>query len=257
MPTIDDLNSSYLNWLKKQIKFREIKNAIEITTPLMDRHNDFLQVYAVPDESGNSLRLTDDSYIISDLEMSGVDLTKKRKELLSVILNRHGVLLSDDLEIYVDTNAEDFPKKMHMLIQAMMAANDMFLTSRANVGSIFLEEIETFFMEKKIIHVKDVNFTGKSGLNHNFDFILPMQGEQPERLVKAFNIPTRQNAEILLFSWEDTKANRKKDARLYTFLNDVDRSISKDVISALNKYEVKPILWSQREEYLNELSFIA
>ncbi len=78
----DQLKDSYLGWLKENISFKDIDNAIEITTPLMDRHNDYLQLYVVP--NGDKLCITDDGYIINDLLLSGCDLhtSKKRKEML-------------------------------------------------------------------------------------------------------------------------------------------------------------------------------
>ena len=59
---------------------------VEITTPFLDRHNDALQIYARAENGG--FVLTDDSYILRDLEGSGCSIkSEKRKDLLQMTLN--------------------------------------------------------------------------------------------------------------------------------------------------------------------------
>lgn len=250
----DQLVNSYLMWLKENITTKETNNAIEITTPLMDRHNDYLQLYAIP--QGDKLRLTDDGYIINDLLLSGCDLhtSKKRKEMLNTILNSYGVQLSDKDELFVESTLETFPQKKHMLLQAMLTVNDMFLTTRVNVQSIFLEDVENFFIKHDVRYTDNVIFTGKSGFTQKYDFVIPRSKQHGERLVQTINNPTKSRAESVLFSWEDIRNTRKSDSNLYTFLNDSDRKISDDVLSAFKQYEVKTILWSDREEFIEVLS---
>ena len=36
----------YVAWLKDKTSLRQIDDWIEITTPYLDRHNDYLQIYA-------------------------------------------------------------------------------------------------------------------------------------------------------------------------------------------------------------------
>ena len=97
---------------------------VEITTPYLDRHNDALQIYA-RSENG-AFVLTDDSYIIHDLEASGCKLdTEKRKDLLQMTLNGFGVKLNHEA-IEVQATPENFPLRKHNLIQAMLAVNDLF-----------------------------------------------------------------------------------------------------------------------------------
>ena len=50
-----------------------------------------------------------------------------------------------------------------------------------------------------------------------------------------------------LISWEDTQAARKTPSELVVFLNDSDRRIDNQLITALEKYNAYPIKWSERE----------
>src|SRR5262245_3109791 len=119
------LVDAYVGWLKARITFVELNGACEITTPFLDRHNDRLQIYV--ERAPQGLRLTDDGYIIGDLEGSGFTLdTSLRKQMLESTLNGFGVRLSPENELYVETSEQNFPQKKHALIQAMLAVNDMF-----------------------------------------------------------------------------------------------------------------------------------
>jgi Domain of unknown function DUF1828 len=72
---VQDLIDQYNIWLANKTRLRQIIDTIEITTPYLDRHNDYLQIY-VQKKNGDYL-LTDDSYIINDLIQSGCNLQSK------------------------------------------------------------------------------------------------------------------------------------------------------------------------------------
>jgi hypothetical protein len=93
---IEELLRDYRDWLKDKTTLRQVNGSwVEITTPYLDRHNDALQIYARRENGG--FVLTDDSYVIHDLETSGCKLdTQKRKDLLKMTLNGFGVKLNQD-----------------------------------------------------------------------------------------------------------------------------------------------------------------
>ena len=81
--------------------------------------------------------LTDDSYIIHDLEASGCKLdSEKRRALLQMTLNGFGVKLNAEA-IEVHATPENFPLRKHNLIQAMLAVNDLFYLAQPLVESLF------------------------------------------------------------------------------------------------------------------------
>lgn len=78
---VKTLLDSYVSWLRDKTTLRQVNDWVEITTPYLDRHNDLLQIYAKRSDSGYIL--TDDGYVIEDLEQSGCKLeTTKRQALL-------------------------------------------------------------------------------------------------------------------------------------------------------------------------------
>ena len=73
---IEKLLDDYRAWLRDKTTLRQVNGEwVEITTPYLDRHNDALQIYARAENGGYVL--TDDSYIIHDLEASGCNLHTK------------------------------------------------------------------------------------------------------------------------------------------------------------------------------------
>lgn len=249
----EQLKKDYLNWLNNRIKIENLDGVFEITSPFLDKNNDRLQIYVVPEN--NHLKLSDDSSIITELQMSGCDVfgTDYRMKMLSLILNKFGVQ-RDESELYIYATEDDYAQKKHFLLQAMLSVNDMFLTSRPHVVNIFLEEVAQFLEQNNIRFNDDVSFVGKSGFTHSFDFAIPRYHDIPERIIKAINNPNRSTAESLLFSWNETRDMRRSESVLYAFLNDQDHAISENIKSAFSKYDIKTVTWSNRKQVVDELS---
>ena len=121
---IQNLLDDYHVWLKDKTVLNQIDQWVEITTPYLDRHNDYLQIYVK--KTNERFLLTDDGYIIDDLKQSDCKLdSHKRQELLKMTLNSFGVK-KDGNELQVQASAESFASRKHNLLQAMLAVNDMF-----------------------------------------------------------------------------------------------------------------------------------
>jgi len=253
---IERLLNDYRAWLKDKTTLREVDGSwVEITTPYLDQHNDALQIYARSDNGGYVL--TDDSYIVRDLEASGCNLdSQKRKDLLRVTLNGFGVQMKDDA-LETHATAENFPARKHNLIQAMLAVNDLFYLASPFVQSFFIEDVIAWLDTNDIRYTPRVKFTGTSGFDHLFDFVIPKspKRQQPERIIQAINRPTRDSAETFIYAWSDTRNVRPTDSAAYAVLNDTgENKISAGVIDAFRNYQIKPVLFSKRQDFVQELA---
>ena len=245
------LVDNYYAWLRERTQLKDLDRAVEITTPFLDRHNDYIQIYLINSEEG--LLLTDDGYTISDLEISGCNLkTPKRAEALHTTLNGFGVSLVDG-ELQVKANETDFPSKKHNLLQAILAVNDLFYVARTNVQNFFSEDVGLWLDENDVRYVPDATFAGKSNFNHKFDFIIPRSKNAPERIVRAINNPSKESAMNLAFAWIDTIEQRKGNSEALAFLNNGDKPIEKNIIDALTNYGITPVPWSDRQQYIARL----
>ena len=244
---IGKLVTEYTRWLNDKTILKQIDaDWVEITTPYLDRHNDCLQIYACRKDNG--FTLTDDGYIIDDLINSGCPLnTPKRRELLKTTLAGFGVQMEGD-QLTVRTTPEDFSLKKHNIIQAMLSVNDLFFVASPHVASLFLEDVTNWLELSDIRYTPHIKFTGKSGYDHMFHFVIPKSRTQPERIVQAVANPQKNSAEALVFKWLDTREMRSPDAMLFAVLNDGNTPVSLSAIGALKNYDLKPVLWSQREE---------
>lgn len=252
MEEIKALMDEYVAWLRSRTTLRQVDDWIEITTPYLDRHNDYLQIYAR--RQNGSYILTDDGFILDELEQSGCKLeSPKRSAILQMTLNGFGVkLVNGALE--VRASKDDFPLRKHNLVQAMLAVNDLFYLASPMISSLFLEDVVSWLDENEIRYTPNVKFTGKSGYDHLFNFVIPKSRKKPERILQAINRPSRDEAQAAAFAWFDTKEVRASDSRAYAVLNDAEREIPPAVLDALQSYEVRPIQWSRRDAVVEELT---
>lgn len=249
---IQNLLDTYHRWLKDKTALRQIDQWVEITTPYLDRHNDYVQIYAKRANGG--FLLTDDGHTINDLEQSGCKLeSPKRQDLLRMTLNGFGVQM-EGRALQVHASADNFSPRKHNLLQAMLAVNDMFYLAVPMVTSLFYEDVVLWLDLHDVRYTPKVKFTGRTGYDHLFDFVIPKSRKQPERIVQTINRPNRDTAQAVVLSWIDTKGVRSPDSRAYALLNDSEHPVSAAVVDALNNYDVRPVPWSRREDLVAELA---
>lgn len=248
----ENLVDQYFSWLKSKTAWREINGWTEITTPYLDRHNDYIQIYLR--QNGDEWDLTDDGETLTDLIQSGCELdTPRRKALLQTTLNGFGMHLSNGA-ITVKTKQESFALRKHNLIQAILAVNDLFYLARANVESFFFEDVALWMDEADIRYTQRVKFSGRTGYDHLFDFVVPKSKREPERILRVVNNPAKEQASAVILSWVDTKEARPSNSVAYAVLNDKERSIPDGVVDAFRNYDITPLPWSKRAEFCERLA---
>ncbi len=248
----EKLIDAYLSWLRKGLSVERLNGACELTTPFLDRHNDHLQIYAVK-ENGKII-LSDDGYILADLRTSGLEMTTpKRKAVLDSVLNGLGVK-SDDKRLYIEASQRNVGQRLHCLVQAMLTINDMFVMAQPRVASFFWEDVRAFLEANEVRYSPRVKIAGRSGFDHAIDFLVPKSRSMPERFIQAINAPNKNTIGTYLFALGDTREARGADSEAYAFLNDAHREVGGDVLEALEAYEVKPALWSRRDDYASALA---
>lgn len=247
-----DFIENYLSWIRSNSSQKQIGDYQEITTPFVDSHNDQIQFYIC--RSQNGFILTDDGYTLGDLEMCGCDIkSKKRSEFIRQIAESLGVSIRDGA-IVAEASEASIASKQHMMIQAMLKISDMFLTTSSRVKSLFFEEVDSFFSENDIRNTPSIMMMGQSGLSHRFDFIIPASRKMPERVVTTLNTPTKQNVQTAIFAWNDVMRTRSTQSKGYIVLNDSKRAPSNEILTAIANYDLVPLLWKNRQNYIEELA---
>ena len=249
----EKLIEGYIGWLRQGLAVETVGEACELTTPFLDRHNDHLQVYAIR-RNGNII-LSDDGYILSDLRTSGLELdTPKRKTVLDGVLKGLGVR-AENGQLLVEASPSNLGQRLHSLVQAMLAINDMFVMAQPRVASFFFEDVRKFLDSHDVRYTARVKLAGKSGYDHGIDFLVPKSRKRPERILQAIAAPKKENIFAYLWTLSDTRSARSADSAVeaYAFLNDQEQSVGGDIVEALNNYEVVPAVWSQRYDYVDAL----
>lgn len=247
MRAIPDLVSDYSAWLRDKTTVRELSHGWhEITTPFVDRHNDMIQIYARRTEEG--IVISDDGYTINDLADAGCDVdgSPKRKDLLNTTLNGFGVR-REGAALTITASDEDFPRKKHSLLQSMLAVGDMFVLAQTSVTNLFIEDVYGWLDLNDIRYTPQAKFSGLSGFDHVFEAVIPKSRHAPERLIKTIVNPSKDRVQNAIFAWNDTRDTRQPGAQLFAFVND-ERRISPGALDAFVNYQIKPVLWSDREE---------
>lgn len=255
---IKDLKLLFEQWNRKQLKFEDFSDFIEITTPFVDMHNDYIQLYFTKEKNGK-YKLSDDGYIISELSILGVDINtaRKRKEYFNNTLKIFGVSFDDQTdELYVIFDSiEEYPKKQHNLLQCITRISDMLLTARNTVAKIFLDEVSSYFEEQNVLFTPNLGFIGKTGNQQTFDFVIPHTKKKKEKLIQTVNSPTADNYTATLFSFIDVQEVRP-NSEFIVIANDMNTPIADKFSSSLASYNVATLAWSKKHKWINDLKIV-
>lgn len=249
---MENLIKKYIEWLNNKITFRQIDEWFEITTPFLNHHNDYIQIYAKKEDS--KILLSDDGITMDELEMVGVniDRSEKRKSELAIILNSFGIKKDDKNELFLLCNENNFPESKHRFIQALLSVYDMYMLAEAKVESFFFEDVMKFFDDNDVRYTPNVQFIGKSNFPHQFEFSIPKTRKYPERIIKLLNTPRKDLVISSLFSFEDTQKNRPESKGII-IMNDKSIKVSEEINEAVNQYGIEPIPYSSLIDYLEKL----
>lgn len=249
---IEQLTENYFKWLREKTILKQTQEWVEITTPFLDRHNDYVQIYVKKDS--DQFILTDDGCTLSDLRQSGCVLeTPKRKQILQTMLNGFGVLKKQE-ELIIYATTETFNLKKHNLIQAILAINDLFYLATPNIENLFLEDVTKWLDDNEIRYTPQIKLTGDSQYDHLFHFVIPKSKKASERIMRAVSNPNRDSAESFIMAWQDTKSTRNIESTAIAILNDQEHKISSSVMTAINNYNIIGIPWKERDKHIERLA---
>ncbi len=251
MNWLEESINQYYNWLKEKTFTRmdEQSGWIAISTPFMGLFNDPIEIYVKKD--GDYILLSDDGMTLKNLDLSGANVTRspKRREWLDSVLLNYGITLEND-ELCVKSKQNEFVQKKHNMICAISEISDMEITAKHIVSSLFKEDVKQLLDEQNIIYTPQFITKGNTGLEFTFDFQLA--GREKEIVIKSFNTLNKINVPNFLFSLDDIKPLREKTSGKelcsLAIINDIDKEIKSEYISALSSKNTDVIFWSERNK---------
>jgi hypothetical protein len=248
----------YTNWLMERSSEREIDGGWKVLTlPFLDSHNDHLQVFVREERDG--LHITDEGQTISGLKQVGCDLKAptKRRMLAEKILK--GMGLSPDLldKGSLETTAVngEFPRKLHNLLLSMLAIDGIADISSSNAVASFKDNVGDWLKLARVPVIDGAKFTGKSGEQHEFDFMIPPTTPSgPIRVIHAIPHPDKVHVQSFTYSVIDTRdLPNENRTEFFAILNDQGSSIQKRYMTLLS-HDITPIPWSRRDQHVRKLA---
>ena len=239
----DSLIRSYGKRLSDNTTYTQLDEWYEVNVPLLDEDNDYTQFYVKPGR--NSVTFSDDCATLRRLESHEMTVTESRLAVLKDILNQFGIERNGD-ELTLTSDTADFADAKNRFLQAIIKVGDMSMLAnpmcRRILQMTFVCSLmrTTYGMWKAFNSVASLvccarmTLCCRSRVNSRNDSAHLLRG-----------LPS--DSFSTLFSWEDTQAARKTPSELVVFLNDSDRRIDNQLITALEKYNAYPIKWSERE----------
>lgn len=174
-------------------------------------------------------------------------VTESRLAVLKDILNQFGIERNGD-ELTLTSDTADFADAKNRFLQAIIKVGDMSMLAnpmcRRILQMTFVCSLmrttygmwKTFNSVASLVCCARMTLCCRSRVNSRNDSAHLLRGLPSD----SFPVP--------YFSWEDTQAARKTPSELVVvFLNDSDRRIDNQLITALEKYNAYPIKWSERE----------
>lgn len=247
---IDTINliEAYLGWLRENATERDLDGGWkEITFPYLDRHNDFLQIFARQGRDG--LLLTDDGRIIQDLKHAGCDLKAKtkRRGIAEKILRGLGLdpELLDDGKISTTAVNGDLPWKLHGLLMSMLAIDGLANASPPNVAALFKEDVREWLGDIGAT-VNQAVFTGRSGIQHEFDFLIPGKEGNPDQVLQAIGTPDRVHIQSFTYEVIDTREAQGQNALKFYAIFDDEAFPGKKQWETLSSNGIFPLKWASR-----------
>lgn len=243
----DSMINDYSSWLHaKPASIYDTKTGwTSMSTPFLGLYNDFLELYIKEDT--DNIILSDDGQTIWNAETTGLDMNEpEQKKLLDLIISKYGVNLSDEGILDVTVEKNKFGQGKYSLLMAMFAINDM--TSQGS--SIFQKNVKMLMMDKSINAVPQIQIKGRSGIDFTFDYVVSRP--KAEFLVQAVGNLDKNNLATFILGMEEVKDFRKlvsdKDIRGLLIVNDLERTVHKELLQALANRKLDYVLWSKKEE---------
>ena len=247
---INKLIAEYTSWLNSKISVAKYGETYELTTPFLDRFNDYLQIYVTPEKDGD-LTLTDGGYIIDNLQASGVMLKQGGKKMnrINQIIKNYGLSI-EDYCIKTVSKESQFPQKKHAMVQAMLAIDELYETEPRAEKDFFAADVKSYLDNNSIYYSDGVAFEGKSGSTATYDLLFQRNKNHPERLCNIVSRMTESSRNMMIFNWMDISPIRKPDSMLIVILNDIVREVEEKDINALESYNITPARFSEPEKLL-------
>lgn len=247
MMEINSIVNEYLKWIRENTKIKN-KNGIDIiTTPFALSNNDLIDI--IVKKNNNEIILSDDGETLFNLEISGVNIVK-RKEIFEKFLRSYGLNKTSEDEIIKKSSYQNIGRDINDFIQGILSIDDMFLTSSNNVKHFFKEDVALFFEKNDFYPSPDIKLVGKNNLEYNIDYIINRTKNKKEKLIRVINSNNKDKIISAIFAFEDLEERNSENIIIF---NNTERKLSNELEEVLKKKKIEVLNWTQKEKWIKEM----
>lgn len=256
--TAKDISKEYFSFIQENSQFNQLtENQTEIITPFVDNHGEGISFSCFFD--GKYYKISDDGFTLFNLGVYGIDLEKKgnRQNQFNSLLRYNGFVLGDNKEIIKTVSKKELGQAVHDMTQLLINVYDFDLLHPQTVYTQFLEDVKDYFIKnEKYTLFPGFSITGKSRLNHKFNFVFMSKGVS--KITRVHNTITKQQVDNILSGWLDTIEYRQVEygdtERLYIIVSDDGyKNIKDDHMLALKEYNIEVLNFSDKNQLETEL----
>ncbi len=244
---IESLLSRYWDWVQGQTSVRDLGGTYEITTPYLNRFNDFVQVYAKMIKPSRIL-VTDGGETMEEFGLSEYSNTTRRwTPIIQEILNGFSIKMNEqDRSLNTEGSIQDFPLATHNLIQAILAINDVGYMSgsgRSTIQSAFRKQVDhelaSFDWEVK----SNPKFQGGSGVPRKFHFMV--KSEKIPTVIQCFGSIDKQRADAFVLSFLDVQ-KKQSDGQMKcsALIKDDDEESLETPLAIMRSFDIHAVVAS-------------
>ena len=243
------IQSQWTQWIKNEVEFKAIDNHdIQVLTTFTDYFGDGI-LFNIIENQNNNFTLTDKGYTLWNMEMNGIDLTKKnttRYKLLIWYLKSFDFTLLNGRIIKENVKLNNLSQSIIDFIQLLLRISDLGATNRANTKGIFFDDAKNYFNNDKNIFYFTTNniAVGKTKQQYTFEYnFTPKLGMN--RLTKLYNTLSKNSMEAIIGIYSDT----------IDYLNDNYRNSSFNILVNGISKESQPYADGLEEDDIKVIDF--
>lgn len=255
------ISKEYFDWIKQNNHFSVNKDIIQLSTPVIDAFGDNINL--ILKQEGNKIKISDDAYVIWNIESHGLNITKKnskRNNLLKSILSYDSINWdSTTNELYKLSSIKNIGQNIHDVIQSISKITDLMYLNKPTIKSLFSEDVFNYLKENKedYDYFPNLQIIGQSKLAFSFDALFTTKNKV-KKLSKFYNSFSKNTVENVLVSWLDTIQSREErfdgTLQMAVVINDQNvKTLSREYIDALAEYEIDVIPFSDKEKFKESL----
>lgn len=252
---LNKIESQWTQWIKNEVDFKVVADHdIQVLTNFVDYFDDGI-LFNIIENDDNSFTLTDKGYTLWNMEMHGIELTKKdttRYRLLSWYLKSFDFKVDPtNNRIYKNNiTLNNLSQGIMDFIQLLLRISDLGATNRANTKGIFFDDARNYFnKENNVFYFTTNNIAlGKTKQQYTFEYnFTPELGTNS--LTKLYNTLSKNSMEAIIGIYSDTQAYLKENYRNSSFnilINGITDS-SQPYIDGLNEHNIKVIDFQNKD----------